>query len=74
MEQQKTIFRFPIDALNHEHKIPNNDDDGTLCGLVLAGGKGKRLRPFIRSLGKGTLPKIEKVMASSVNDNENVAQ
>ena len=29
----------------------------SLCGIVLAGGEGKRLQPFIKSLGKGTLPK-----------------
>jgi mannose-1-phosphate guanylyltransferase len=28
-----------------------------VCGLVLAGGEGKRLQPFIKSLGKGELPK-----------------
>jgi len=33
----------------------NNDE--VLCGIVLAGGEGKRLQPFIRSLGRGTLPK-----------------
>jgi mannose-1-phosphate guanylyltransferase len=27
------------------------------CGIVLAGGDGKRLQPFIKSLGKGALPK-----------------
>jgi mannose-1-phosphate guanylyltransferase len=56
VEQQRTIFRFPIDALHQQRKI-SSDDDGSLCGLVLAGGEGKRLRPFSRSLGKGTLPK-----------------
>jgi mannose-1-phosphate guanylyltransferase len=33
------------------------NDDEVVCGIVLAGGEGKRLQPFIRSLGKGTLPK-----------------
>jgi hypothetical protein len=32
-------------------------DDEVFCGIVLAGGEGKRLQPFIKSLGKGTLPK-----------------
>ncbi len=30
---------------------------GNFCGLVLAGGEGRRLQPFIRSLGKKRLPK-----------------
>jgi mannose-1-phosphate guanylyltransferase len=34
-----------------------NTEDGLICGIVLAGGEGKRLQPFIKSLGKGTLPK-----------------
>ena len=33
------------------------NDDEMFCGLVLAGGEGKRLQPFTKSLGKGTLPK-----------------
>ncbi len=33
------------------------DEDVPVCGLVLAGGEGRRLQPFIRSLGKKTLPK-----------------
>lgn len=32
-------------------------EQATLCGLVLAGGQGERLRHYIRSLGKGSLPK-----------------
>jgi mannose-1-phosphate guanylyltransferase len=35
----------------------NGNQDEVICGLVLAGGEGKRLQPFIKSLGKGTLPK-----------------
>jgi mannose-1-phosphate guanylyltransferase len=34
-----------------------NTEDGLICGIVLAGGEGRRLQPFIKSLGKGTLPK-----------------
>jgi mannose-1-phosphate guanylyltransferase len=30
---------------------------GLVCGIVLDGGEGRRLQPFIKSLGKGTLPK-----------------
>ena len=35
----------------------NGNEDEVVCGMVLAGGEGKRLQPFIKSLGKGTLPK-----------------
>ncbi len=34
-----------------------SDEDRVVCALVLAGGEGKRLQPFIKSLGKGNLPK-----------------
>ena len=34
---------------------PPNDE--MFCGVVLAGGEGMRLQPFIKSLGRGTLPK-----------------
>jgi mannose-1-phosphate guanylyltransferase len=35
----------------------HSDNDSVVCSLVLAGGEGKRLQPFIKSLGKGSLPK-----------------
>jgi mannose-1-phosphate guanylyltransferase len=35
----------------------SRSDDSVICGLVLAGGEGQRLQPFIKSLGKGALPK-----------------
>ena len=34
-----------------------SNQDEVICGLVLAGGEGQRLQPFIKSLGMGTLPK-----------------
>ena len=52
MEKQNTFHYEDAAYKNHSH-----GDDGVICGLVLAGGEGKRLQPFIRSLGKGTLPK-----------------
>jgi mannose-1-phosphate guanylyltransferase len=42
-------------ARNHFTSCANPDD--MICGLVLAGGEGARLQPFIKSLGKGSLPK-----------------
>jgi len=42
---------YKKDVLSH------SDEDRVVCGLVLAGGEGKRLQPFIKSLGKGSLPK-----------------
>jgi mannose-1-phosphate guanylyltransferase len=49
--EKRSTFHFSLaDSINrNEHEV--------ICGLVLAGGEGKRLQPFIRSLGKGTLPK-----------------
>ena len=52
MEKQNTFHHEDAAYKNHSH-----GDDGVICGLVLAGGEGKRLQPFIKSLGKGTLPK-----------------
>jgi mannose-1-phosphate guanylyltransferase len=43
--------------LFHSQNNANFCDDKSVCGLVLAGGEGKRLQPFIKSLGKGPLPK-----------------
>ena len=37
--------------------LGENTEDGLFCGIVLAGGEGRRLQPYIKSLGKGTLPK-----------------
>src|SRR5262245_45446206 len=49
-------FHFPVaDMIQSGVGYSNNDE--VLCGIVLAGGEGKRLQPFIRSLGRGTLPK-----------------
>jgi mannose-1-phosphate guanylyltransferase len=51
----KGTFHFPI-ADATQNRSGDNDDE-VFCGIVLAGGEGKRLQPFIKSLGKGTLPK-----------------
>jgi mannose-1-phosphate guanylyltransferase len=37
--------------------VNHNEENGVVCGLVLAGGEGKRLQPYIKSLGRGELPK-----------------
>jgi mannose-1-phosphate guanylyltransferase len=50
-----STFHFPIAEVT-QNGIGHNDDE-VFCGIVLAGGEGKRLQPFIRSLGKGILPK-----------------
>src|SRR5215510_13565916 len=50
---KRSTFHFPIAAAVQN----GSNDDEEFCGIVLAGGEGKRLQPFIRSLGKGTLPK-----------------
>ena len=55
MEKEST-FHFPIAAAS-QNGVGHRNDDEVFCGLVLAGGEGKRLQPFIKSLGKGTLPK-----------------
>ena len=51
-------FRFPITNVTDQNGVCDNAENAeVLCGLVLAGGEGTRLQPFIKSLGKGTLPK-----------------
>jgi mannose-1-phosphate guanylyltransferase len=54
---EKKTFHLPFGDANHQNGVSYSDQDGIVCGLVLAGGEGKRLQPFIKSLGKGTLPK-----------------
>ncbi len=51
----KDTLHFPIAAVT-QTRVGDNDEE-VFCGIVLAGGEGKRLQPFIRSLGRGTLPK-----------------
>jgi 2-C-methyl-D-erythritol 4-phosphate cytidylyltransferase len=53
---EQSAFRLPLRDVICEDGINANEDE-VICGLVLAGGEGKRLQPFIKSLGKGTLPK-----------------
>ena len=50
-----STFHFPIAEVT-QNGVGHNDDE-VFCGIVLAGGEGRRLQPFIKSLGKGTLPK-----------------
>lgn len=50
-----STFHSPLAEVT-QNRAGHNDDE-VFCGIVLAGGEGKRLQPFIRSLGKGTLPK-----------------
>jgi mannose-1-phosphate guanylyltransferase len=45
------------EVLAHEDGTNHSDEESLVCGLVLAGGEGKRLQPLIKSLGKGELPK-----------------
>jgi mannose-1-phosphate guanylyltransferase len=40
-----------------ENKNGVSEEEDVTCVLVLAGGEGKRLQPFIKSLGKGEVPK-----------------
>jgi mannose-1-phosphate guanylyltransferase len=54
--EKKSTFHFPI-AEGTQNGVGHCNDEEVFCGLVLAGGEGKRLQPFIKSLGKGTLPK-----------------
>ncbi len=55
VENRSTLYvqdgSYWKDGLSH------SAEDRVVCGLVLAGGEGKRLQPFIKSLGKGSLPK-----------------
>jgi len=55
--EKESTFHFPIAVATHQNGVGRSDEDGVVCGIVLAGGEGKRLQPFIKSLGKGTLPK-----------------
>src|SRR5262245_49701472 len=52
----RSTFHFPIAAAAQNGANHRNEEE-VFCGIVLAGGEGKRLQPFIKSLGKGTLPK-----------------
>jgi len=54
--EKKSTFHFPIAEVT-QNGVGHCNDEEVFCGLVLAGGEGKRLQPFIKSLGKGTLPK-----------------
>ena len=53
MEKQSNVDLLKI----NQGGFGENNQDGLICGIVLAGGEGRRLQPFIKSLGKGTLPK-----------------
>jgi mannose-1-phosphate guanylyltransferase len=55
VEKENTFHCSVADATRQDGT--NSNQDEVICGLVLAGGEGKRLQPFIKSLGKGTLPK-----------------
>lgn len=54
MERQNGFHRGNT-ARNSD--VDHSDEGGAVCALVLAGGEGKRLQPYIKSLGKGELPK-----------------
>src|SRR5262245_46696272 len=53
---KRSTFHFPIAAAAQNGAKHRNEEE-VFCGIVLAGGEVKRLQPFIKSLGKGTLPK-----------------
>jgi mannose-1-phosphate guanylyltransferase len=53
--EKETSFYFPTVDVT-QNGVHLNDDE-VFCGIVLAGGEGKRLQPFIKSLGRGALPK-----------------
>jgi mannose-1-phosphate guanylyltransferase len=53
---KRSTFNSPMAAAAQNGASHSNDEE-VFCGIVLAGGEGKRLQPFIRSLGRGTLPK-----------------
>jgi mannose-1-phosphate guanylyltransferase len=55
MEKQRKLAPFPVEFIRRS--FASDDEEAIVCSLVLAGGEGKRLQPFIRSLGKGLLPK-----------------
>jgi hypothetical protein len=52
--EKENTFHCSADATRQDGN--NGNEDEVICALVLAGGEGKRLQPFIKSLGKGTLP------------------
>jgi len=54
--EKESTFHFPITEVI-QNGVGHCNHDEVICGLILAGGEGKRLQPFIKSLGKGTLPK-----------------
>jgi mannose-1-phosphate guanylyltransferase len=54
VEQQSTLHG---EDSARKNGASHGVEDDVVCGLVLAGGEGKRLQPFIKSLGKGDLPK-----------------
>jgi mannose-1-phosphate guanylyltransferase len=54
--ERENTFHCSVADATRQDGIQGNEDE-VICGLVLAGGEGKRLQPFIKSLGKGTLPK-----------------
>jgi mannose-1-phosphate guanylyltransferase len=54
--EKESTFHFSVAEVSRRDGNKRNEDE-VICGLVLAGGEGKRLQPFIKSLGKGTLPK-----------------
>jgi len=49
VEKENTFHCSVADATRQDGANGNKDE--AICGLVLAGGEGKRLRPFIKSLG-----------------------
>jgi mannose-1-phosphate guanylyltransferase len=53
MKQQRSM----ISDETARNAMIGGDASGPLCGIVLAGGEGKRLRPFIHLLRKDLLPK-----------------
>jgi hypothetical protein len=54
LEKQKTCHG---EYAAHKNGGGHSDEGSVVCGIVLAGGEGKRLQNFIKSLGKGELPK-----------------
>ena len=54
--KKESNFYFPLTDVT-QNGVGHSNEDEVICGLVLPGGEGKRLQPFIKSLGKGTLPK-----------------
>jgi mannose-1-phosphate guanylyltransferase len=54
---KQTTPEILIHDEGHQNGVSGSDQDRVICALVLAGGEGKRLQPFIKSLGQGALPK-----------------